>query len=248
VGTDSSLSIAPTTGTPRSDLIVARVEDPTFTSSPWSGSVTAETIFPRVISGVSSSTTTMPGGQSGIALARVDMPATATTVLQSYITDLRQVANAKRQRSVLQASGAASAVSWTVSTSLTAWPALATWQVAIHAWATGIKLNWRLEDVVYIAGGTNWARGHVYPVFGSSVSAPAQALASTLVSVNSTGTFEICSISGSADAVISTALRGTTQTLQFAQTTDGTNTGIIQVTEGTVFIADLELYQLAVTS
>jgi hypothetical protein len=170
-------------------------------------------------------------------------------VLQSYITDLRQVANAKRQRSVLQASGGASPVSWTVGTSPTAWPALATWSVPIPSWATGIKLNWRIENAVYIGGGTNFARGHVYPVLGSSVSAPAQTLTSTLVSINTAATsYEVCSISGSTDGIISTALRGTTQTLQFAQTTDGTQTGIIEVTEGTVFIADLELYQLAVTS
>lgn len=248
-GADTSLTVAPTTGTPRSDMVVVRVEDPTFASSPWGGLVTNQLVFPRLITNVSSSATVPPAGQSCIPLCRIDMPATASVVLQSYITDLRQMANTKRTRSLLQASGAAGAVNWTVGTSPTAWPALATWQVAIPAWATGIKLRWRLSNVVYTGGGTNWARGSVYPVFGASVSAPAQTFTSSLVSVNTASTaYEVFSIEGSADAVISTALRGTTQTLQFAQTTDGTQTGIVEVTEGSVFIVDVELSQRPVTS
>lgn len=247
VGQDNSLTIAATGGSPRSDMIVARVEDPTFAGSPWSGSVTAETIFPRVISGVSSSATVPPGGQSAIALARVDMPASTSVVLQSYIHDLRYMINARRQKSELQAAGS-STVAWTLGTTATAWPSLATWQVAIPSWATGVKMRWVLGNVVYVGGGTNWARGNVGPVFGTSVTSPNQAFPTTLVSVNTASTtYEVMGIYGSADTSVSTALRGTTQTLQFAQTTDGTQTGIIDVTEGSVFIVELEFIQLPVT-
>lgn len=248
VGTDNSLSIAPTTGTPRSDMIVARAEDPTFAGSPWGGSPAAETIFPRVISGVSNTAIVPPGGQSAIPLARIDMPATASTILPGYITDLRQMANAKRSRTILQTAGGASPVNWTVGTTPTAWPPTATWQVAVPLWGTGVKMRWLLMNTVYTAGGTNFARGNVYPVFGASVTSPNQVFTSTLVSINSTVTFEVMGIAGSADATVSTALRGTTQTLQFAQTTDGTQTGIIEVTEGSVFVMDIEFIQKPVSS
>jgi hypothetical protein len=247
-GPDTSLTVAPTTGTARSDMVVIRVEDPTFTASPWGGAVTGQLVYPRLITNVSSTATVPPGGQSCIPLARIDMPATASTVLQAYITDLRQMANTKRSRSVLQASGASVAVPWTVGTTATAWPALATWQVAIPAWATGIKIRWLLNSVVYTGGGTGWARGSIYPVLGASVTAPAQSFPASLVSVNYAATYEVFTIAGSADTTISTALRGTTQTLQFAQVTDGTQTGIVQVTEGSVFVVDVELVQKPVTS
>jgi hypothetical protein len=248
-GADTSLTVAPTTGTARSDMVVIRVEDPTYTASPWGGLVTNQLVFPRLITNVSSTATVPPAGQSCVPLCRIDMPATASVVLQSYVTDLRQMANVKRTRSLVQASGAVAAVPWTLGTSATAWPALATWPLAIPAWATGIKLRWRLSNAVYTGGGTNWARGNVYPVLGASVSAPNQTFTSTLVSVNTSSTmYEVFSIEGSADATISTALRGTTQTLQFAQTTDGTQTGVVQVTEGSVFIVDVELMQKPVTS
>jgi hypothetical protein len=248
-GADTSLTVAPTTGTARSDMVVARVEDPTFTASPWGGSVLSQLVFPRLITNVSSTAIVPPGGQSCIPLARIDMPATASVVLQAYVTDLRVMANVKRDRRLLQASGAGTAVPWTLGTSPVAWPALATWPLPIPSWATGIKLRWMLANVVYLGGGTNWARGNVYPVLGASVSAPNQVFASTLVSVQTAATaYEVMIIAGSADAVISTALRGTTQTLQFAQTTDGTQTGIIEVTEGSVFVMDVELSQRPVTS
>jgi hypothetical protein len=247
-GADTSLSVAPTTGTARSDMVVIRVEDPTYTASPWGGLVTNQLMFPRLLANVSSTATVPPAGQSCIPLCRIDMPATASVVLQSYITDLRQMATARSQRTVLQASGAVTAVNWTVGTSATAWPALASWQLPVPVWATGIKLRWQLSNVVYVGGGTNWARGSIYPVLGASVSAPNQAFPSSLVSVNTASTgYEVMVIAGSADVAVSTALRGTTQTLQFAQTTDGTQTGIVQVTEGSVFVVDVELIQRPVT-
>lgn len=248
VGADTTVSIAPTTGTPRSDMVVARAEDPTFSGSPWGTAVNSQVIFPRVISGVSSTATQPPAGQSAIPLARIDMPATASTVLQSYITDLRQTANPKRQRTILQAAGGASPVSWTVSTSPTAWPPTATWSVAIPSWATWVKMKWLLVNTVYIAGGNAFARGFVYPVFGSSVSSPNQSFPQSLVSIQNAVTFEVMAVGGSADTSVSTSLRGTTQTLQFAQKTDGTNTGVVEVTEGSLYIVDVEFSQQAVTS
>jgi len=251
VGNDSTLTIAATTGTPRSDMIIARVEDPTFAGSPWGGSVGAQTIFPRVISNVSSSATTPPAGQSAIALARIDMPATASTVLQSYITDLRTVANPKRQRTILTAAGPGSPSNWTVGTSPTAWPAVASWQIAVPAWATGVKMRWDITSAVFLGGGNGFARGNIYPVFGASVGSPNVTFPSRLVSINFGGgaaEYEVMSISGAADVTIPAAVRNTTQTLQLAQTTDGTNTGIIEVTEGALVIMDVEFLQRAVTS
>lgn len=252
-GADTSLNgmISATGGTPRSDMIVVRVEDPTYSGSPWSGPVTAQTIFPRVISGVSSTATQPPSGQSCIPLARIDMPASSSSVLQSYITDLRAVANPKRARSILTAGGPGSASSWTVSTSATAWPGTASWSVTVPSWATWVKMTWHVAGAVFIGAGNGWARGSVYPVFGASVSAPNVSFPTSRVSVNTGGgsaQYEDFTFAGGADTSIPASVRGTTQTLQFAQVTDGTNTGVVEVTEGTQIVVDVEFHQRAVTS
>jgi hypothetical protein len=224
---------------------VIRAEDPTWSGSPWGNPASGQILFPRVISGVAGGSTTVPGGVSAIPLARIDMPASTSTVLQSYIHDLRQVANPQGgMTQSLMTGGPGSASNWTVSTTATAWPAVATWQVAVPAWATFCQLQWQVTDVLYTPAGTNWARGFVYPVLGSSVTAPNLAFPQTLVSVTGSAAYEHA-ISGGALAAVGPALRGTTQTLQFAQKTDGTQTGLLTVNEGTQICVLFEFQQLA---
>lgn len=251
-GSDTSLNgvISPTGGSPRSDMIVIRAEDPTFSGSPWSGSVTAQTIFPRVISGVSGTATQPPGGQSCIPLARIDLPAGVSSVLQGYITDLRAVANPKRARAVLTAQGG-SATSWTVGTSPTAWPPTATWSVNVPVWATWVKMNWKISGALYLGGGNGTAGGSVGPVFGASVSAPNVSFPVTPVSFAfGSGSAEhlTFAVDGGVDTSVPASVRGTTQTLQFAQVTDGTNTALLQAGPGAYIVCDIEFHQTAVTS
>jgi hypothetical protein len=89
----ATVAITPTGGSGgRSDLIVARVEDPTVAGTPWTHDpATDSLIYARVIEGVSSSTTKAPAGQSAIPLARIDIPASTSTITQAMIHDLRGV-------------------------------------------------------------------------------------------------------------------------------------------------------------
>lgn len=241
VGNDTSLTIAATTGTVRSDMIVARAEDPTWSGSPWGNPAAGQIIFPRVISGVSSTATTMPGGQSGIPLARIDMPASSSVVQQSYIHDLRQVSQPQR---VLQVVGAQDTTvrNWTVGTAGVAWPPGANWQIPIPAWATIMQVNWQLNDVLWQSG---TARGYVNPFFGTLVSSPNLAMPQVLLSVPSaTGPWRH-SIAGGFSIAIPASLRGTTQTLQFKQVTDGTNTGLVAVDEASSYSLVYEFQQIA---
>lgn len=93
------VSIAPTAGAGRSDLVVATVRDPDF--APWSPYTDPTDIlfgpyfYPEVISGVSSSTTTFAATgltYSALALARIDIPAGTTNITNAMITDLRELA------------------------------------------------------------------------------------------------------------------------------------------------------------
>jgi hypothetical protein len=241
VGTDTTLSIAATGGSARSDMIVARVEDPTWSGTPWGGPASGQIVFPRVISGVSSSATTMPGGQSGIPLARIDMPASTSTVQAAYIHDLRNVAQPQRLMQVIGAQDTTTR-NWTVGTAGVIWPPAATWSVFIPSWATILQVNWEINDALWVSG---WARGYVNPFFGTLVSAPNLAMPQTLVSIPAaTGPYRH-SIAGGFNVAIPASLRGTTQTLQFKQVTDGTQTGILSVDEGSSYAIVYEFQQIA---
>jgi hypothetical protein len=103
--------IAPTDASgPRSDLIVARFEDPNvdgqwaIPTDPTAGPY----VFTRVISGVPAGTTSVQDvrpGDTAITLARVDLPASTSSVLASMVTDLRQLTQTKTKRTVFQLSG-----------------------------------------------------------------------------------------------------------------------------------------------
>lgn len=243
VGTDASLTIASTGGTIRSDMVVVRAEDPTWSGSPWGNPASGQILFPRVISNVAAGLTTVPGGYSAIPLCRIDMPVSTSVVQQSYIHDLRAVAQPQRIVQIQTAAGPGTNTNWTVSTTAHAWPPGATWPVTIPAWATTIVCTWTVSEMMW--NGTNWARGNLHPILGTSVTAPVLSFPQTLVSVPiATGPWEHC-ITGAFTAAIPAALRGTTQTMQFAQTTDGTNTGIMVATEATQTSVIYEFQQLA---
>lgn len=92
-----NLTIAPTTaGAARSDLIVARVEDPQY--SPWQPQANVEEgpyAYYRVVSGVDKLLTLAQLraqlGYACIILARIDLPVSTSYVTQTMITDLRRM-------------------------------------------------------------------------------------------------------------------------------------------------------------
>ncbi|MFG3715807.1 hypothetical protein [Micromonospora sp. NPDC047730] len=106
--TETVVPIAATgSGGGRSDLIVARVEDPFMPGEPWQTPADVKVgpyVYVRVIAGVPAGTTSVAAlnlGYSAIALGRVDLPANTGTVTQAMIVDLRRVANPRRERLVI---------------------------------------------------------------------------------------------------------------------------------------------------
>lgn len=91
--------ISPTSGIGRSDLIVAQVENPYISGEPWgipADPANGPYIFTRVISNVAATVKSVKDlnlGISAITLARIDIPPSTGTILQSMIKDLRTVVN-----------------------------------------------------------------------------------------------------------------------------------------------------------
>lgn len=147
--TQATVPIAATgSGGGRTDLVIARVEDPQYAGS------TPGARF-EVVQGVP------PGSGAeyaaalpypALALARVTLPASTGTVQASHITDLRQVAQPRRA-SVVRMGGAIGA---TVNKPLTAsagavWPGINV-TVDIPAWATHMSVIATIASIGYQNG------------------------------------------------------------------------------------------------
>lgn len=167
----------------RSDLIVARVEDPFIAGSPYQppADVTAGPyVFPRVISGVPAGTQRLqdvPGHEndSALTLARVDVPASTGTITNAMIIDLRQMAIPISQRIIRTYSLPTSTSEQLTATSAAPdggayWPsALQTaWDpIWVPDWATIAVITMTWAGVLFGPGNT-W--GDVWVQFGATSS------------------------------------------------------------------------------
>lgn len=143
--TRDNVTIAATSGTARSDLIVAQIEDPFIAGEPWQepSDVTAGPyIYTRVIPNVPPWTARLQDvagfeGRTAIALARVDVPANTGTITNDMITDLRKLAMPRSKRQMYVHS-IATARDLTSTTSVK-WLA-DTINIEIPEWATSCQL------------------------------------------------------------------------------------------------------------
>ncbi|WP_370419017.1 hypothetical protein AB8O64_11220 [Streptomyces sp. QH1-20] len=100
------IPIAGTGAAGRSDLIIARIENPYSYGETWpqpADKAAGPYIFTRVISGVSKSVKSVRqvrSGDSAITLARIDIPPNTSTITPAMITSLREMANPRRRRVV----------------------------------------------------------------------------------------------------------------------------------------------------
>lgn len=210
------VTIAPTTSSgPRTDLIVARVENPFDESGPWAAPADPEVgpyVFTRVIPNVPSTTTTAAQlglGHSMIALAKVTMPASTATVLQSYITDLRVLSRVQSYREMRLIKPAAN--SDIPVTNWGFWVPDANITVPCPKWATHAKMRALIGGVGYGgAGGTAWAvAGNVRMALGSGTDIAYTAPANFNLDSPTTGGYATELIMAGGDMVpVPAALRG----------------------------------------
>lgn len=155
---DDLVSIAATGGSARSDLIVAKVEDPTVAGGGWSHNpATDPLVYTRVISGVTAGSTTPPAGMSAIPLARVDVPASTSVITQAMITDCRYMLNPRRDRALYAVNLTGGPYNLPNNqTSLITWPTAANLTVPVPSWAVQARIicNWVQVKSVWVAGST----------------------------------------------------------------------------------------------
>lgn len=121
-------------GSTRYDMIVLRVYDPEYEGD--LDPQTDDVAHFHVVSGVASNATTPPGGMTGIPLARIAIPASTATVTNAMITDLRKIANPRRERQLVTQSPGSMSTGLGGSTSWSYFSTAAGVNILVPAWAT----------------------------------------------------------------------------------------------------------------
>jgi hypothetical protein len=229
----ATVPIAATGGSARSDMVILRVEDPEYegTLDPE----VAQINYFQVISGVSSSATTIPDGRTGIPLARIDIPASTSTITNVMIVDIRKVANPRQQRTLLiQSPSALSTDISGTSGTFTNFSTAAGWSVAIPDWASTAVLSLSVGQIRY---NTDSYFGKIRATFGASLTVQPVNLDD-----NQTGVRRGTVVLGDT-LTIPSAYRGTSQTLRFQASGVSPNPGKVGVDGSTTFIADVTFYE-----
>ncbi|MEU9354988.1 hypothetical protein AB0D65_29335 [Streptomyces griseoloalbus] len=239
--TADRVDIAATGVSARSDLIVARVENPYSYGETWPDPSNPEVgpyIFTRVISNVPKTTTRVSQvrpSDSAIALARVDLPANTSSVTQAMITDLRSMVNPRRDRKLY--TGFPSTLS-TLSYSDNKWHNWpgepARWNIDVPLWATRMK-------IITTLAGFRYTRSNVFArmqnVFGGKLGQD------TFIDDDQGAETRRSTIVLADNMYVDTAMRGTTQQLYLQTYMYKSESGDVSVDSGTSIVADVEFVE-----
>lgn len=227
----------------RSDLVIARVEDPFLAGEPWADPADPRTgpyVFTRVIPNVPATTTTVTElnlGYSAIPLARIDIPAATGTITQAMIVDLRQLPNPRRERHVFTVNVAGT--STLTSSSFVNWPTGASWSVAVPSWATRVIIRGQVNGVLFPAGN---AFGNFRATLGISAT-QSTAWNEAVTSVNGNEVDRKSMFAADTISVPASA-RGTIQTVRLeADRTGGAATGTVTADTATSAVLDIEFLE-----
>lgn len=150
----------------RTDLIVARIDDPTYQGGPFDPATFEAAKF-EVIRGVPANTISVAGlglSYPAIELARVTLPASTGTVTAGMITDLRSVALPRRDRRLVTVFPAGSVEAGTAhrvgSGGYSVWPLRPAERpvVMVPRWATQLQIVVHISGCYYEQSGANFSR------------------------------------------------------------------------------------------
>ncbi|MFD0353004.1 hypothetical protein ACFVHW_04530 [Streptomyces sp. NPDC127110] len=134
--------VAATGVSPRSDLVIARIENPYSQGESWplpANPKVGPYVSTRIISGVPNTTTDIRQvrpGDSAITLARIDLPANTSSVTGAMITDLRDMVSPRRERRLYPLFAAETDGITAEDDRWYDWPKIARINVKVPSWAT----------------------------------------------------------------------------------------------------------------
>lgn len=227
------VDIASTGGAGRSDMLIVRVKDPEYIAG--LDPEVDQIVFFEVISNVSSSATAIPDGRTGIPLARIDIPASTATITNAMITDLRKVANPRRDfyQFIQSPSSLSTDISGTSGT-YSYFSTAAGWSVAIPDWATTAILTMAVGQIRY---NTAAFFGGLRATFGASLT-----VQPVVLDDNQTGVRRTTVVLGDT-LTIPSGYRGTSQTLRFQACGSTGNAGKVGVDSSTTLMASIQFLE-----
>ncbi|MCG8971739.1 hypothetical protein [Streptomyces sp. CL12-4] len=238
--TSDRVQVAGTGTTARSDLIVARVENPYSYGETWPNPSDAEVgpyIFTRVIPNVPKTTTRISQvrpGDSAITLARIDLPANTSTVTQAMIKDLRSMVSPRRERVLYTAFPPELSGLIYSDGKWHNWPGIARWNIDVPTWATRVK-------IVTTLAGLRLSFADVFAsmqnVFGGT---PGQ---NTAIDDDQGANTRRNTVVVADNMPVPAAQRGTTQALYLQTFIAKTESGDLSVDASTSIIADVEFVE-----
>lgn len=215
---DEQVPVNPTGGSSRTDLVWLRIEDPTFSGSPWSGDPAEDVCASFVVTeGVSANTTAIPNGFTGIPLARITIPPSTATITSGMITDLRFMADPRTELEMRTLQGIWDPGTDRVGNTLDfeEFPNGAEWDIDIPDWASQVVVTFTIYGLQYIKSGghgtgSNFdARGYFRATLGSLATQQTGYWAQQTTQENTRVTY------GGGDTFnVPVSMRGTTQQLQ----------------------------------
>ena len=152
---DEYVNIAPTAGAGRSDMIVARIDDPQYGGTTPADPAVGPYIKLAVISNVGSTATDVPGSVTypAIPLARIDIPASTSTITSGMIVDLRKLIKPRNQHRLVHVAVPASNILdvTTPATPGKEWPIAGGINVNVPSWATKMTVLMMINGI-YTSG------------------------------------------------------------------------------------------------
>ncbi|MFJ4880073.1 hypothetical protein ACIP93_33365 [Streptomyces sp. NPDC088745] len=237
------VEIAPTgVDGPRSDLVIARIEDP-YGGEVWpapADPAIGPYVWTRVISSVPPGTRSIADidpGSTAITLARVDLPAKTSAVTAAMITDLRQMAQPRirTERAYLHSA-------WPTPDDLGLLPDVweefplgARWEIGVPDWATHVNVHASMTGLLHPNSAE--ARGLIRVTHG------AQLGTGLPFRINSPA--RVTLLSGH-NFVVPPAERGTRAAVSVQATTAAGTTGLLQADTGTALSLEVTYSQAPV--
>jgi hypothetical protein len=230
----ATVDIAPTGAVARTDMVVLRVLDPEYEGSlnPASDAIG----YFHVVSNVAHSTATQPpAGMTAIPLARIALPPNTATVTNAMITDLRSIANPRKDRQIYTASPSGDQ-QWAGNAKGTyvSYPPAARWNIAVPAWAVRAR-------IVFTVAALRVATGSVY---GSAAfklgTVQGQGVKFDTGPFSSGDRNQRVNLISADTLTVPAELRGTTQLLQAMVALDNAVAGYLEADTVTTAIADVE--------
>jgi hypothetical protein len=219
---DTTVNIAPTSGSIRSDMIVMRIDDPQFGGSTPPSVPNGPYAKLEVLSNVGAGVTEVPSGLGypAIPLARIDIPVSTTNITAGMIKDIRKLARPRRERQALLYQPTSDQLLSAVNPTYEDWPKTGGWDVAVPDWASALTVIAHMAGIDFETPGGAGKTLVRFGVDGSAVQTQ-----TTQYDTASVGGASRQVLLAAGSLVVPTSYKGTTQKVTLRGTlTTGTGT------------------------